>query len=264
MWQNLAEEKVAAREEGEDILDFDADISVDDSDNDNDFVPFSDTDDSDDPAEMPEKIKKAKRSAKGRVGDRGKGKARPNVGVLPSVGVKPSAGGDDDNASVRVMSQKRKRQSGEGTVSVHEDDGAGPSGVGDDGAGPSGVGDDVGLVVSTPRHSPRRTPSGVVSGGSGASSGGPGGSNQPGKKKVRQVTDWQVSKAKRARNLGKEYKSYKTKKVMPARKVGEPCKDGCFGKLGRDKIDEIFNNFWALGDVNLGNNYLVNCMKTEK
>ena len=102
------------------------------------------------------------------------------------------------------------------------------------------------------------------SGGSRASSEGSGGSNQPGRKKLRLVSDWQVSKAKTARNLGKEYQSYKTKKIMPARKVGEPCKDGCFDTVGRDKIDEIFNNFWGLGDVNLANNYLVNCMKLEK
>ncbi|KAG7156486.1 hypothetical protein Hamer_G006447 [Homarus americanus] len=72
----------------------------------------------------------------------------------------------------------------------------------------------------------------------------------------RRVDDWAKEAAKHKRNLGEEYVSYSTKKVVKARQVGPPCPDGCFDKPGRDNIDTIFTNFWAIGDYSTQNGYL--------
>ncbi|KAG7171658.1 hypothetical protein Hamer_G014803 [Homarus americanus] len=72
----------------------------------------------------------------------------------------------------------------------------------------------------------------------------------------RRVDEWAKEVAKRKRNLGEEYVSYSTKKVVKARQVCPPCPDSCFDKLARDNIDTIFTNFWAIGDYNTQNGYL--------
>ncbi|XP_042241301.1 uncharacterized protein LOC121878935 isoform X1 [Homarus americanus] len=77
-----------------------------------------------------------------------------------------------------------------------------------------------------------------------------------GRMRERRVDEWAQEVAKRKRNLGEEYVSYSTKKVVKARQVGPPCPDGCFDKLGRDMINTIFTNFWAIGDYNTQNGYL--------
>lgn len=54
---------------------------------------------------------------------------------------------------------------------------------------------------------------------------------------------------KKRRNLGEEYTSYTTRKVMPAKHVGPPCKDGCFDTFGRTNIDKFLKQFlchWKL------------------
>ena len=310
-WQVLAEESLAAMEENESL----SDISVDTYDGDDDFVPLSETDDSDDDVEVPDKqiikTKKVKQGAKNKVIPSSVCVGESHtVRVLSYLGVNTSAGNDNDNVSESVISKGKKRQSGKaensgefGNVFVGEDDGevgdvfagedecAGasdgePNVVGDDNdnaservvgkktkrqsdeaenSGEVGrpnvfVGEDDGAGPSTPRQ----RPTGVSSGGSMGSAEGSGGHKQPRRKKLRLVSEWEKTKAKTSRNLGKEYRSYKSKKIMPARRVGEPCKDGCFATLGDDKIDEIFSNLWALGDLNLINNYIVNCMKVEK
>lgn len=68
--------------------------------------------------------------------------------------------------------------------------------------------------------------------------------------------EWAHEKAKRLRNLGKEYFSYSTGKKIPARKIGEPCKDGCFAKLGVDVVEDVFKRFWEIGDYDKQNAYI--------
>ena len=51
------------------------------------------------------------------------------------------------------------------------------------------------------------------------------------------------SKPKHARNCGKEYFSYCAQKHITAPKVGLPCKDQCYDKVGHDNVKVIFNNF---------------------
>ena len=76
-------------------------------------------------------------------------------------------------------------------------------------------------------------------------------------------SEWSINVSKRKRNLGEEYISHKTRKLIPARKVGAACKDGCFEKIGRDKIEDIHKSFWSIGDYNRQNEYLIRCV-TEK
>lgn len=77
-----------------------------------------------------------------------------------------------------------------------------------------------------------------------------------GRVRRRRFEEWQQQVAKKKRNLGHEYTSHFTKKVVPARSVGPECRDGCFGKVGRDSINTIFASFWAIGDYNAQKAYL--------
>lgn len=81
-----------------------------------------------------------------------------------------------------------------------------------------------------------------------------------GRKSEVHESDWEVNVAKRKRNEGKEYISYKTKKVMPPRKVGPACRDACFTKVGMDNINEIHKAFWAIGEYNKQNEYMMRCI----
>lgn len=68
----------------------------------------------------------------------------------------------------------------------------------------------------------------------------------------RQPEKWKKNVAKNKHNLGQEYVSYGTKNVMQARNVGPPC---CFEKIGREAIEEIVANFWAIGNYDAQNAY---------
>ena len=83
------------------------------------------------------------------------------------------------------------------------------------------------------------------------------------RKGIRQPDKWQKNISQKQRNLGKSYFSLKTKKVVAARKLGQPCKDGCFERIGMENVKEIFENFWAMGDINRQNAYLVNLIGEE-
>ena len=77
-----------------------------------------------------------------------------------------------------------------------------------------------------------------------------------GRKKLRNVDAYAINVAKKARNLGEAYVSYKTKKHMSARAVGNPCRDGCFAKVTQRVIQTIFSEFWALGSFDSQNAYI--------
>ena len=51
---------------------------------------------------------------------------------------------------------------------------------------------------------------------------------------------------------------------MPACAIGQPCSDGCFEKLGQERVQDIFANFWGLGDINRQNAYILGCIRIEK
>ena len=77
-----------------------------------------------------------------------------------------------------------------------------------------------------------------------------------GRKKPRKVEAWGSYVAQKKRNLGQVYVSYKTKKEVTARSVGSPCPDECFQKLTHAGVQNIFNEFWALGSYDSQNAYI--------
>lgn len=70
-----------------------------------------------------------------------------------------------------------------------------------------------------------------------------------GRSRARNVDNWAKVTAKKKCNLDQEYVSYATKNVMEARKVGPPCKDGCFDKLWRQKTDHSSMIFGQLETI---------------
>ena len=73
--------------------------------------------------------------------------------------------------------------------------------------------------------------------------------------------DWEQNIAKARRNKGLEYVSYSTKKTVSARKVGEPCGDGCFTKVGIEAVDDIFHSYWDIGAYDARLSYLNSCVR---
>ena len=51
-----------------------------------------------------------------------------------------------------------------------------------------------------------------------------------------------VLTSKQMRNSGEAYVSLSTKKAVPARKVGEGCRDGCFDKNLLQDLKKNFHN----------------------
>ncbi|CAL4124396.1 unnamed protein product [Meganyctiphanes norvegica] len=84
--------------------------------------------------------------------------------------------------------------------------------------------------------------------------------------RVSQPEKWLKTIAKKKRNLGQSYTSYNTKIEVPARKVGKPCSDGCFDKVDRETISDIFSHFWNIGNYDDQNSYLQSliCEKEPK
>lgn len=77
-----------------------------------------------------------------------------------------------------------------------------------------------------------------------------------GRKRKADPSKWLLNVAKQKRNLGQAYVSYQTKKVVPARKVGNSCNDDCFTKLGMDNVNQIFKAFWDIGVYDEQNQHL--------
>ena len=61
--------------------------------------------------------------------------------------------------------------------------------------------------------------------------------------------------------MGEEYETTISRRRVVARKIGPPCSDGCFVKLGMPAIEEVFKAYWAIGDYNMQNSYIQGCMR---
>ena len=88
--------------------------------------------------------------------------------------------------------------------------------------------------------------------------------------RLRNENSWFVVSNKIKRNSGQQFqRKYKGKKGMikdiEARKIGNPCtcKKKCFEILGEETIKNIFDEYWALGDYNLQNSYLISKMSQK-
>ena len=77
-----------------------------------------------------------------------------------------------------------------------------------------------------------------------------------GRKRSVNKDEWIEKKAKKMRNLGKEYTTPRSKKTVRARQIGPPCQDGCFEKVNQDARNAIFDRFWSMGDYDTQNGYL--------
>ena len=74
----------------------------------------------------------------------------------------------------------------------------------------------------------------------------------------RRKPTWKKNVVKVKRNLGKEYVSTNTGKLVSERKIGPPCscKKHCYDKVGDQNIKDIFDNYWASGDWMLQTSYI--------
>lgn len=86
----------------------------------------------------------------------------------------------------------------------------------------------------------------------------------PSRKKAKCVEAWKSVQRKKKRDSGESYTS--TRGVaMPARKVGAACAcpQKCFDLVGREHIDLIFNDYWAMGSHDRQSEYLANHVTSQ-
>lgn len=88
------------------------------------------------------------------------------------------------------------------------------------------------------------------------------------KKRKRNECGWKKNVVKKLRNTGKSYKSTATKKIVPERKMKQPCNEkcklGCSTKFTEMDRKKLFDEYWQLGDVQKHWTYLSNCMTVIK
>ena len=80
------------------------------------------------------------------------------------------------------------------------------------------------------------------------------------------VEGWEKNVAKSKRNKGESYVSYGGSKKHRAglKKLGPQCKDGCFEKVSMEKVNDILDAFWAIGDYDKQNVYIAGCISEER
>ena len=81
-----------------------------------------------------------------------------------------------------------------------------------------------------------------------------------GRKRARRPETWKQSIRKKHRNEGKAYYSGMAKKHIDARKIGPPCRDGCFDKVTMPVVEALFKEFWAMGNYDAQTAYLQKLM----
>ena len=88
---------------------------------------------------------------------------------------------------------------------------------------------------------------------------------EPSLKRRKNEAEWKKTVAKTWRNTGQEYVARNTKKVMAARRVGEPCEcpEGCFEKLGEEAVRCVYNEYWKMGDFNAQSAYIMMRVKSK-
>ena len=91
--------------------------------------------------------------------------------------------------------------------------------------------------------------------------------NEPGvcraRKRARDIQNWAQNIAKRKRNSGEAYVSRTTRREVPTRSIGIPCRDGCFDKITQPIVNEIHKEFWEIRDFALQNSYIQKSVRDE-
>lgn len=87
----------------------------------------------------------------------------------------------------------------------------------------------------------------------------------PKKKRTVQKENWQKVVCKKRRASGQEYTSRHTHRVVPARSVGAACDcpKACFVVLGDEAVQEIFTQYWGMGDHDAQTAYLSKMVTTK-
>ena len=87
----------------------------------------------------------------------------------------------------------------------------------------------------------------------------------PSRKKAKCVDAWKSVQRKKKRDSGESYTST-SGVAMPARKVGAACAcpRKCFNLVGREHIDVIFNDYWALASHDRQSEYLANRVTSQE
>ena len=87
----------------------------------------------------------------------------------------------------------------------------------------------------------------------------------PKKKRTVQKDNWQRVVCKKRRASGQEYTSPNTRQVVPARRIGAPCDcpKACFVLLGEEAVQEIFTQYWGIGDHDAQTAYLSKMVTTK-
>ena len=81
-----------------------------------------------------------------------------------------------------------------------------------------------------------------------------------GRKRACRPENWKQSVRKKRRNEGKSYYSDIAKKQVEERKIGPPCRDGCFDKVTMPVIEALFKEFWGIGNYDAQTAYLQKLM----
>ncbi|XP_068226262.1 uncharacterized protein [Palaemon carinicauda] len=82
-------------------------------------------------------------------------------------------------------------------------------------------------------------------------------------KRVGNVLQWKKYAAKIQRDAGQEYVSRATGKEVAAKKIGNPCRDGCFDKISMPVIQEVFSDFWGVADYDKQNAYIRSLVRSK-
>lgn len=147
-----------------------------------------------------------------------------------------------------IITKGRREYPSDSETSESESDGDAQRGVSENISDVGGDGDGDGHTVasepSTVTSVPGTRPSEVT-----------------GRKKAHKPETWKQTVAKTKRNLGEEYVSVGSGAVIKKRTIGRPCNDGCFTKLGENVVQQIFDDYWKLGDWSAQNAYLLSVVR---
>lgn len=75
------------------------------------------------------------------------------------------------------------------------------------------------------------------------------------RKRERKPQNWHQNVLKMKRNTGQEYVNT-AGRVVPARKIGPACSDGCFNKIAESVRKEVHQDFWKIGNFALQNSFI--------
>ena len=85
-------------------------------------------------------------------------------------------------------------------------------------------------------------------------------------KRPRNPDQWKKNIPRKRRNLGKEYTSYSTGKLIPERSIGEPCgcRLKCFENISEDDRQKIFSDFWNSGSHLIQTSFIQKSVQQNK